>query len=225
MTFKLPSILVVSWGLLAFGAACFAQAPGAYRIDPQSSRVEIHVYRAGMLGSLGDNHVIGGAKFSGEAVGGKDGSWKVKVHMDSGSLRVQDPGISDSTRQEIQSTMRGPTQLDVERYPAIELVSESLQRGTQPHGMLLKSELTLHGVTKPVDFPVEVTDGGGAVEVKGKMQLRLRDFGIEPISKGLGTVKVKNEFDVVYDIKLRRADLEATGRLSGAHAVRRWRNE
>jgi hypothetical protein len=32
----------------------------------------------------------------------------------------------------------------------------------------------------------------------------LRDFGIEPISKGLGTVKVKNEFEVVYDIHLHR---------------------
>lgn len=213
-----PFLAVVSSLILA--AAAFAQAPGTYRIDPETSRIEIHVFRTGMLASLGDNHVIGGAKFSGEAVGGQDGNWKVTVHMESGSLRVLDEGISNSTRNEIQTTMRGPTQLDVGRYPSIELVSQSLEHGGEPRGMLLKSQLTLHGVTKQVDFPVAVTDGGGAVEVKGKMQLRLRDFGIEPISKGLGTVKVKNEFEVVYDMKLRRADPDTTGRLSGAHPVR-----
>ncbi len=203
MKHRMAVILMMFTGLLPLGT-CFAQAPGTYRVDPQSSRIEIHVFRTGMLSSLGDNHVIGGAKFSGEAIGEKDGTWKIKVHMDSGSLRVLDAGISDSTRDEIQTTMRGATQLDVARYPFIDLVSQSLERGTEPHGMLLKSDLSLHGVTRTIEFPVVVSDNGGVLEVKGKAQLRLRDFGIEPISKGLGTVKVKNEFEVVYDIRLHR---------------------
>lgn len=37
---------------------CWAQAPGSYSIDPQSSRIEIRVYRGGSLGGLGDNHVM-----------------------------------------------------------------------------------------------------------------------------------------------------------------------
>ncbi len=181
-----------------------AQSPGTYRVDPKSSRIEIRVFRAGLLGSLGDNHVIRSSKISGEAIGDQGGGWKIKVHLDSASLRVEDEGISDATRQEIQSTMQGSTQLYVGRYPAIDLVSQSAERGSTPHSFLVKSDLSLHGVTRRVDFPVEVTEAGGGFEVKGKAQLRLRDFNIEPISKGLGSVKVKNEFEVICDIKLLR---------------------
>ncbi len=191
---------IIAWGLM-LAPWCFAQAPGTYRVDPQSSRIEIRVFRTGLLGSLGDNHLIGGGRFSGEAIGEKDGTWRVKVHLESGSLRVEDRGISDSTRQEIQSTMLGPSQLDVEHYPSIELVSRSVERGG-PHELRLKCELALHGVTRQVEFPATLTEKSGELEVTGQAQLRLRDFGIEPISKGLGTVKVKNEFEVVYDMKL-----------------------
>jgi polyisoprenoid-binding protein YceI len=190
--------------MVAFGPVCQAQTPGTYRVIPQSSRVEIHVFRGGMFGSLGDNHLIGGAKFSGEAIGGKDGTWKMSVRMDSASLRVEDSGISDSTRQEIQSTMLGPTQLDVARFPAIEVESRSVERGGAPNSLRLNCNLTLHGVTRQVEFPITFAEHDGGMEVKGRMQLRLRDFNIQPISKGMGTVKVKNEFEVVYDMKLRR---------------------
>jgi polyisoprenoid-binding protein YceI len=204
MASRLRYVGTAGFSILVLATVCFAQAPGTYRVDPESSRIEIHVFRTGMLSSLGDNHVIGGAKFSGKALGAKDGSWNVEVHMESGSLRVLDAGISDSARSEIQSTMLSAKQLDVERYPAIELVARTLERGVEPHTMNLRSDLTLHGVTKTIDFPVTITKEGSGIEVKGKVQLRLRDFGIEPISKGLGTVKVKNEFEVVYDIHLHR---------------------
>ena len=175
---------------------------GTYRIDAQASKIEIHVFRGGLFGSLGDNHVIGGANFRGKAVGEKDGSWKIEVHLESASLRVLDSGISNSTRREIQTTMLGAGQLEVVRYPSINLVSQSFERSGTSESGVLKSQLTLHGVTRQIDFPVTINDSGGMVEANGQARLRLRDFGIEPISKGLGTVKVKNEFEVVYDIRL-----------------------
>lgn len=204
MRLRLGSIIVMLICTLALGVACSAQTPGTYRIDTHSSRIEIHVFRTGLFGSLGDNHVIGGAKFIGQAVGEKDGSWKIEVHLESASLRVEDAGISDSTRKEIQTTMLGATQLDVGRYPSIDLISQVFERGDAPAAGVVKSRLTLHGVTRQIDFPVRITDAGGSIEVQGQASLRLRDFGIEPISKGLGTVKVKNEFEVVYDIRLHR---------------------
>ena len=43
------------------------------------------------------------------------------------------------------------------------------------------------------------------LRVRGKKKLLLRDFKIEPISKGLGAVQIRNDFDLIYDIILRRS--------------------
>lgn len=196
-------ILALVLAVVAAGV-CNAQTPGNYRIDPQASRIEIYLFRGGLFGSLGDNHLISIGKFSGEAIGIEGMSWRVRVRAESESLKVADPGIADSTRQEIQSTMQGPTQLDVKRHPSIELRARSVRTGKTPSTLQLETDLSLHGVTRTVEFPVEWTQDGDRLVVRGKARLRLRDFGIEPISKGLGTVKVKNEFEVVYNMVLRR---------------------
>lgn len=197
-------ILALLLAVVAAGV-CKAQTPGTYRIVPHASRIEVHVFRGGMLAALGDDHLIVIGDFSGSATGNREGSWQVSVRAESASLRVADPGISDSTRQKIQSTMRGPAQLDVKRYPSIELRTRSVRAGQTPHTWRLETALSLHGVTRTVEFPVDWTQDSDRLEVKGKARLRLRDFGIEPIRKGLGTVKVKNEFEVVYNIVLRES--------------------
>ncbi len=197
---------------IALAGTCRAQTPGQYRIDLEASRIEIHLFRGGMFSALGDNHQIVIGDFSGTAVGSDATSWQVQVIAKSASLRVADPGISDSDRREIQSTMVGPTQLDVERFPTIELRTRSVIPGGTPNTWRLVADLTLHGVTRQVEFPIAWSQAGDRLEVKGQVRLRLRDFQIEPISKGLGAVKVKNEFEVVYAIQLRRESQSSENR-------------
>ena len=197
----------IAYAILAASALvgmCRAQTPGRYRIDLQASRIEIHLFRGGLLAGLGDNHLIVIGNFSGTASGTPEGSWEVRIRAETALLKVEDPGLSDATRQEIRATMLGPTQLDTERYPSIELRSRAVLPGGTPNSWRLQTDLTLYGVTRQVEFPLVWSQEGDRLEVKGKTTLRLRDFNIEPISKGFGTVKVKNEFEVVYDITLRR---------------------
>ncbi len=204
---------------LMLPCAARAQVPGLYRIDTHSSHVEIHVFRGGFLSGLGDNHLIALGKFTGTASRDPASGWKVDVRAESASLEVLDPGLSPSTRQEIQTTMRGPTQLDVEHYPSIELRSKTVTTDPGGRSGTLRAELALHGVTKEVEFPLSWTEQGGKLRVTGKKTLRLRDFGIEPISRGLGAVKVRNEFEVVYDIALEHEATSGASRIGTNNRV------
>lgn len=189
---------------VAFAGISFAQTPGLYCIDAKASHIEIHVFRGGFLSAFGDNHVIALNHFSGTAKSsGK--TWEVDVVGESASLEVKDPKSAASTRAEVQSTMVGPTQLDVTRYPKIEVRAISLVPGGTGQSWRMIADVTLHGVTRRVEFPLAWSQDGNVLRVHGKKKLLLRDFKIEPISKGFGAVQVRNEFDLIYDIVLRRS--------------------
>jgi len=178
------------------------QARGVYEIDAKASRVEIHIFRTGALSGLGDNHQIRLTRFSGTASGAEGEPWQVQVVGEAASLVVLDPNLSDSARREVQETMLGASQLDVSRYPRIEIKSRSVAPGS----LLLDADLTLHVVTRAVEFRYAWSQSERRLSVQGKKQLYLRDFGIQPIRKFFGTLQVRNDFEVVYDLQLDRRD-------------------
>jgi polyisoprenoid-binding protein YceI len=206
--FTIPSLLVrVVWTVLLAGplsTLSYGQTPGSYRIQPQASRIEIHLFRAGILGGLGDNHLIVVGRFSGTAEESPGKSWSVHVLAESGSLEVVDPGTSAATRRQVQESMLGPTQLDIAHYPLIEVRSLSLRPGDTGNSWRMLAEVSLHGASREVEFYVTWSEAGNQMRVWGKKTLRLRDFNIQPVRKALGTVRVRNEFELVYDITLKR---------------------
>ena len=195
---------------LPLAAVAPAQTPGAYRIDPRASHIELHVFRTGLFGGLGDNHIIVLERFSGTANGAAGqadatgAAWQVQITGETASLKVVDPGASEKNRREIQEKMLSPSQLDAARYPTIELHSLSTAPGVAPDALRLQADVTVHGVTRQAEFPLTWREAPGQMHIEGKQTLRLRDFDIEPIRLGLGTVKVKNEFELVYDLVLKR---------------------
>ena len=62
--------------------------------------------------------------------------------------------------------------------------------------LMVDGRLSLHGVTKPVSIEVHVENG----RYTGRFQLKQRDFDITPISIAGGTVKVKDELEIEFDI-------------------------
>jgi polyisoprenoid-binding protein YceI len=91
--------------------------------------------------------------------------------------------------------MLGPKVLDTERFAEIRFRSTRVERITD-RKWLVHGELNLHGQTQPVN--VDVTEQNG--HYRGIAELKQKDFGINPISLGGGTVKVKNELRVEFDI-------------------------
>ena len=60
----------------------------------------------------------------------------------------------------------------------------------------MNGRLLLHGVTKPISIVAHLKDGW----YKGTFALKQRDFGIIPVSIAGGTVKVKDELAIEFDI-------------------------
>ena len=78
----------------------------------------------------------------------------------------------------------------------LDLTGEEQTAGKTLGTDLAQQKLTLHGQTHPVR--VEVIGMNG--HYHGTAQLKQKDFGIAPISLGGGTVKVKNELRVEFDV-------------------------
>ncbi len=181
-----------------------AQVSGSYRVDTKESKIEIHLFKGGFLGMLGDNHLIDLTRFSGKANFSKTDGWTAELSGDATSLKVIDPWGNPSERQEVQDTMLGPQQIDVSHFPTIELHSLSFAPIDHDTVWHLVANVKLHGVTRKVQFSLDCLQNGNKLQIRGKKMFKLTDFNIQPYSAALGTVKVKNDFLVTYDVILDR---------------------
>jgi len=115
--------------------------------------------------------------------------------VDARALRVLDSDVSDKDRAEIQSTMLGSKVLDSSRFHEIRFHSTEVRR-TSENRWTVQGDLTLHGQTHPVKVDVERQDG----RYRGSGRLRQSEFGITPVTVAGGTIKVKDEVRVEFEI-------------------------
>jgi polyisoprenoid-binding protein YceI len=167
-------------------------AAGSGEIDAQRSVMTIRVFKAGFLSAFGHEHEISAPIQQGAFSEDKP---TVELLVDARKLRVMDQGISDKDRTEIQTTMLGPKVLDSERFPQIRFHSTEVDRLGEGK-WIVHGELTLRGETRPVRVTVEGQNG----RFRGSAELRQKDFGITPVTAAGGTVKVKNEVRLEFEI-------------------------
>src|SRR5205807_1931770 len=110
-------------------------------------------------------------------------------------MKVVDKEVSDSDRAKIQSTMLGPEVLDAEKFPEIRFKSSKIEQ-TSPQHYRVNGILTLHGTTKPITLEV----AGDADHYHGTAKLNQTDFGIKPVSVAGGTIKVKDQLELEFDV-------------------------
>jgi polyisoprenoid-binding protein YceI len=195
------------WLSLSAGPA--SAAPRRYAIDPTSSRVLIHVGRAGLLGFAGHEHEVIAPVRDGVAVIDVDHPEQSSVELTilAASLRVTGRGEPPGDVPKVQQAMLGPECLDAGRFPTIRFVSKAVSVGNRAGGALdlaLRGDLTIHGVTREVLVPVRLLVEPASVTVTGTTTLRQTQFGIQPISKA-GVVNVKDELVLAWRLEARPA--------------------
>ncbi|MFZ1918544.1 MAG: YceI family protein [Terriglobales bacterium] len=185
-------VLVIGWpGLFQVRAA----NSESQKIDGSHSTVTVHVYKSGFLSAFGHNHEIQAPIQSGEVK--QSDSPSVDLRVDARKLRVLDPEVSEGTRAQIQDTMQGNQVLDVGHFPEIRFQSTSVDsRG--PDHWIVHGNLALHGKERPI--AVEVTLKGE--HYRGSVTLKQTDFGITPVSVAGGTVKVRDEVKIEFEVAL-----------------------
>jgi polyisoprenoid-binding protein YceI len=162
-------------------------------IDTGHSTLTVFVYKSGLFSAFADDHIIRAPIASGSISTGAP--LAVDVRVQSATLNVLDPKLSADKRAEVQTRMLGPEVLDTARYPEISFASTSIEPAG-PDRWTVTGQLNLHGKTHPLTFAVTRQDG----HYRGTAALKQRDFGIQPISIGGGTVKVKDEVKVEFDM-------------------------
>lgn len=162
-------------------------------IDPKRSTVTVRVFKSGLFRAFADDHVIKAPLAEGSL--DDAGTMTVRLDIDVRAMRVLDPGLSPNDRRDVQTRMLSPEVLDADRFPRIRFRSVAIQGGAADRWSI-RGELEVHGQTRPVT--VNVVRGQG--HYKGSTSLKQTDFGITPISIAGGTVKVKDEIKIDFDI-------------------------
>jgi hypothetical protein len=178
-------------GLLT-GLTLGAQSQESSAPKPQHSTITIHVFKSGLFSGFAHNHIVV-APISHAAI--DPAHLTAEITVITKEMKVTDPDVSEKDRAEIQSTMLGPKVLDQEKYPEIRFKSSSIKQ-TSPQHYRVTGTLELHGAKQEITF--EVT--GGPERYHGTAKLKQSDFGIKPISLFGGSVKVKDQLELEFDV-------------------------
>ena len=168
----------------------FAQAKP---IDVNQSTLKIRVFKSGAFAAFAHDHEIEAPIDQGDIDSSAHAS--VQLRVDAHKMRVLDPDTSPGNRTDIQKTMQSSKVLDVENFPQISYQSTAITSRGDSHWQV-QGDLTLHGKKHPVTVDVSLQNG----HYRGSASIRQTDFGIEPIRIAGGTVKVKDEVKVEFDI-------------------------
>jgi polyisoprenoid-binding protein YceI len=189
--------------LAPFGLS--AQGGTTYSVDTQQSKIEIHVGKEGAFSAFGHDHLIAAKLVSGEAQFDpqKPEQSSVRLKIPTKSITVVDPGESEKNRKEVQATMEGEKVLDAAKFPEITFTSTKVSAVKKtPNGweLTLAGSLNLHGVEKPVTFPLRVTANANGLHGQGELSILQTEYGITPVKVGGGTVKVKDKLKITFNI-------------------------
>ncbi len=176
--------------------ACVAAWGQPKPIDAAHSTMTVRVFKAGVLSAFGHDHEITAPVADGSV---DAAAHKVELRVDASALRVADPKASDKDRGEIQTTMLGAEVLDAQSFKEIRFRSTHAEQST-PGVWTVAGDLTLHGQTRPVSAQVREKEG----RYSGTCKLNITEFGIKPVKAAGGTVRVKDEVQIDFDIQVAR---------------------
>ena len=172
------------------------------RVDPHQSLVVIEVHRAGVLARLGHEHVVASHHVQGY-VALKEGRSDLYIALDQ--LTLDEPGLRAEAKfdtqpspEAIEGTRRNMQEkvLESQRFPfaLIHIVLADAERS------MLRMSLTLHGMTREWEIPVQMEILPDRIVVSGRMAFNQTDFGIVPFSVLGGALQVQDRLDLRFRI-------------------------
>jgi len=179
-----------------------------YLIDAKGSTFNVRAFATGVLSVFGHSPTIAIPDFQGEVRWSSSAleDASLRLVIQAASLKVTDD-ISDKDRREMESKMHGEV-LETDGYS--EIVYEcprvsSVQRIADGlFSVALNGELSLHGVTLNQPVSARVTLSADTLHATGEFSVRQTDYDIKPVSAAGGTVKLKDELKLSFNIAARK---------------------
>ena len=180
-----------------------AAAATVYVLDSGLSRFTAKAFVTGLLASMGHSPSFAIRQFTGEAKLRADAPEEssVRVVVQSGSLELSDQ-VSDKDRREIERTTRTEV-LDTARFPEIifEASNPSMSKGGEGfYWANITGKLTVRGMTQPQQVSAQISVTDSQLRANGELTVRQSSFGIKPVSVAGGTLKIKDEVKVTFDL-------------------------
>jgi polyisoprenoid-binding protein YceI len=191
-----------------FLACCVGIATAAFGADGPcvvsgQSHFRIHVGTAGLFGAFAHNHLIEAEEIMGCAtIDSKEITRSsIKLDFPADRIRVIDSNESAKDRADVQKTMESEV-LRVTEFPRVTFESTSVERQATDR-LLIHGNLTIRGRTQRVMIPVIVVAlKDGTYRATGEYKFNQTTFGIKPIKLAGGTVKVKDEVTIEFELFL-----------------------
>lgn len=113
--------------------------------------------------------------------------------------------LSEGDRAKVRREMLDEDQLDPDNFPLIAallrgIVEQPGRVGEVDFTHVASVEVTVHGTTVTRDVPVRYETEGDALHIEAVGRFQFEEFGIEPYSAFLGTVKVQNDFEIYLNL-------------------------
>ena len=174
-----------------------------YRLDAGQSRFMVRAYSGGLLWFKGHDHFIAVRDFSGEAQlnlsGSSPASLQVTVRADS-LVETRDV-FTEQQKQIINRELREIV-LETAKYPEITFKSTDVV-GQLTGGQFeakIGGDLTLHGVTRHIVIPAQVTLSSDTLRAQGEFSVNRGDYNVHATSALHGTIRVRDKLTFTFDI-------------------------
>jgi polyisoprenoid-binding protein YceI len=184
------------------------EATVRYVIDDKASSFFVKVFSAGLLSAFAHSPRVAIRDFQGNAsfnpAGGLLDHAQLSLTIQASSLVVVDD-ISQKDRDEIHERMYNEV-LEVDRYPEIvyECTRVTASGTGDRYWAALRGELSLHGVTNPLPISAKLVVNGDSLRASGEFSIKQTDYGIKLVSAAGGSIRVKDELKLTFDVLARR---------------------
>lgn len=174
-----------------------------YRIDAERGNFTVQAFAEGMLSFMGHNPTFAVRRYGGEIqfAGGDKQVESMLVVAEAESLSLRD-NVSEKDRAEIENTMRNEV-LETGNFSEISFVSKDVSIREMSSGkfsVTASGVLSLHGATLPKNINAVAEINNGNLRANGEFSLRQSDFNIGQFKALGGTLKVKDEVKITFDI-------------------------
>jgi polyisoprenoid-binding protein YceI len=174
--------------------------PGTHELGPENASLRIETKRRGAAAKAGHDLLIEVGSWQGKLEIGEDpGQTSLVLSADSGSMEVIEgtggiKALTDEDKAEIKNTLEA----EVLQPGPVEFKSTRVTPSDDGR-IEVTGELSMNRNVHPLDFELELRPDGA---VSARATLKQSDWGIEPYSGLFGTLKVRDEVEVVGEASL-----------------------
>jgi polyisoprenoid-binding protein YceI len=176
---------------------------GRLRIGPGSGHLVIRTRREGLAAKAGHDLAIDVTDWSGDLTHDPNNlaGTTLAVTVDLGSLRVRNGSggalpLTDRDRNEINATMHRIVGSSIATFVASRMTPSG-------GGGSIDGTLTMRGTERPLRLAIT---GNDVYRYRGTATVVQSAYGIKPYSGMFGTLKVRDEVVIEFDVDLDRAD-------------------